>query len=134
MFLSDLKPLFEKFNSINNIYINIVAFNIKSKREAIDITEQCESTLDNYMTDSDLKFTIDKYSQLKDLFELLRFYIRHSNFEADKVIKDIKLMCINKRIIKKEILLRRIRNKSQIGTLDELPNHIIDSIYEKIIA
>jgi len=122
MFLSDLKPLFDKFNSINNI----------DSESAMKIADEClaicKSLKKQFKIDSDI------CCKLRYLFGILYFLLMKNNkFCEPATSRDIKSVLLDKIDMRKEILLNRLKNKTKIGILDELPNHIIDSIYKKII-
>lgn len=124
MFLSNLKPIFEKLTST----VSVLKEN-KNNNDIIQISEQFDAMCYDICNNNILKFklTLSEYDKLLDLFEVLRFLVV-CECETETAIKDIKLLLINKIDMKTEILLRRFKNKSQIGTIEELPNDIIDKI------
>lgn len=122
MFLVHLKPLFEKFNSTNDII---------DSEKAMKIVDECAAICKSFI--KKFKFNSDICSELRYNFGLLYTALMKKKNRHPSPSIVVKEVLLNKIDMQKEILLRRLKQKSQIGTLDELPNHIIDYIYEKII-
>lgn len=124
MSLENLKPVFDKLTST----VSVLKEN-KNNNNIIQISEQFNAMCYDIYDNDILKFklTLGEYDKLLDLFEVLQFLVV-CECETETAIKDIKLLLINKIDMKTEILLRRFKNKSQIGTIEELPNDIIDHI------
>jgi hypothetical protein len=124
MSLENLKAIFEKLTStVSVLKENKNNYNITQISDQYDA--MCYDICDHDILQ--FKLTLGEYDTLKDLFEVLRFLVV-CECETKTTIKDIKLLLINKIDMKTEILLRRFKNKSQIGTIEELPNDIIDHI------
>lgn len=124
MSLKNLKAIFDKLIST----VSVLKEN-KNNDNIIQITEIFDAMCYDICDNDILKFklTLDEYDTLKDSFEVLRFLVV-CECETETAIKDIKLLLLSKIDMKTEILLRRFKNKSQIGTIEELPNDIIDHI------
>ena len=124
MSLENLKAIFDKLISTVSVFKKT-----KNNDNIIKIAQQFDEMCDNICDHDILKFklTLDEYDELKESFEVLRYLVL-CECETETAFKEIKKLLISKIDMKTEILLRRFKNKSQIGTIEELPNDIIDHI------
>jgi hypothetical protein len=122
MFLADLKPVFDKFNSINNIDSEI----------AMKIVDECATICKSLI--KKFKFSNDICWKLRYLFGILYIlFMKNKKFCQPSTSNEIKELLLNEIDIKKEILLHRLKQKSKIGIVHKLPNHVIDYIVDLIL-